>query len=67
MARAVTTFLMFEGGAEQAMTFYVSLFANSAVTRIERYGAGEGGAEGSVKRAWFTLAGREFQWQVNLA
>ena len=61
MARAVTTFLMFEGVAEQAMNVYVSLFAGSAVTAIERYGVGEGGAEGSVRRAWFTLAGREFQ------
>jgi predicted 3-demethylubiquinone-9 3-methyltransferase (glyoxalase superfamily) len=57
MARAVRTFLMFEGAAEEAMNFYVSLFKGSAVERVERYGPGERGAEGSVKRADFTLGG----------
>jgi uncharacterized protein (TIGR02246 family) len=54
--QAVTTQLMFEGRAEEAMRFYVSLFQGS-VTRIERYGPGEPGKEGSIKRAEFTLAG----------
>ena len=57
MARAVVTQLMFEGAAEQAMNLYVSLFRGSAITRVERYGHGEQGAEGSVKRAEFTLGG----------
>src|SRR5947207_909146 len=57
MPRSVTTFLMFEGKAEEAMTLYVSLFKGSAVTRLERYGPGEPGAEGSVKRAEFTVVG----------
>src|SRR3954451_16506810 len=57
MARAVATQLMFEGTAEEAMNFYVSLFRGSEVTRVERYGPGEPGVEGSVKRAWFTLGG----------
>jgi predicted 3-demethylubiquinone-9 3-methyltransferase (glyoxalase superfamily) len=48
---------MFEGKAEEAMTFYVSLFKGSQVTRIEKYGPGGPGAEGSVKKAEFTLAG----------
>lgn len=56
MALKVETALMFEGNAEEAMNFYVSLFDGS-VTRIERYGPGEPGAEGSVKRAEFLLAG----------
>ena len=56
MPREVTTFLMFDGKAEEAMNFYVSLFKGS-VTRIERYGPGEPGAEGSVKTAAFVLAG----------
>jgi predicted 3-demethylubiquinone-9 3-methyltransferase (glyoxalase superfamily) len=51
--------LMFEGDAEEAMTFYVSLFPGSKVVAIERYGAGESGAEGSVKQATFSLSGRE--------
>ena len=57
MARAVLTQLMFEGAAEEAMNLYVSLFRGSAVQRIERYGQGEQGAEGSVKRAEFTVGG----------
>jgi predicted 3-demethylubiquinone-9 3-methyltransferase (glyoxalase superfamily) len=59
MARSVKPFLMFEGCAEKAMTFYVSLFPGSAVGRVERYGPGEMGAEGSVKRADFTVAGQD--------
>src|SRR5215471_7729240 len=60
MAREVTTHLMFAGAAEDAMTLYVSLFSDSAITQIERYEPGEMGAEGTVKRASFTLAGRDF-------
>ena len=59
MGATVITHLMFEGSAEEAMTFYVSLFPDSTVTRIERYRAGEG-PEGTVKMATFTLAGRSF-------
>jgi predicted 3-demethylubiquinone-9 3-methyltransferase (glyoxalase superfamily) len=57
MARAVATLLMFEGAAEEAMSFYVSLFKGSEVTRILRYGPGESGVEGSIKKADFTLCG----------
>lgn len=60
MARNVTTHLMFEGVAEEAMTFYVSLFPRSEIKHIERYGPGEMGAEGTVKMATFTLAGGDF-------
>jgi predicted 3-demethylubiquinone-9 3-methyltransferase (glyoxalase superfamily) len=49
---------MFEGSAEEAMRSYVALFHGSEIRRIDRYGAGEPGAEGSVKRADFTLAGQ---------
>jgi predicted 3-demethylubiquinone-9 3-methyltransferase (glyoxalase superfamily) len=57
----VTTFLMFDGKAEEAIGFYVSLLPNSAITAVARYGAGEAGAEGSVMHARFTLNGREFR------
>jgi predicted 3-demethylubiquinone-9 3-methyltransferase (glyoxalase superfamily) len=40
------------------MSLYVSLF-NGSVQRLERYGPGEQGAEGSVKRAEFTLCGHQ--------
>jgi predicted 3-demethylubiquinone-9 3-methyltransferase (glyoxalase superfamily) len=57
MAETVTPFLMFEGVAEEAMTFYVLLF-NGEIVSVTRYGPGEPGAEGSIKRADFTLAGQ---------
>lgn len=57
MPKSVATFLMFDGVAEEAMTFYVSLFEGSKVQQIERYGEGEPGAAGSVKKADFQLAG----------
>ena len=56
MPRGVSTFLMFDGAAEEAMTFYVSLFEGE-VTANERYGPDGPGREGSVKKADFTLAG----------
>ena len=59
MAHKVTPFLMFDGSAEEAMRFYVALFRGSEVKHLERYGPGEPGAEGRVKRAQFTVAGQE--------
>ena len=44
MTQKITTFLMFEGKAEEAMNFYVSLFEDSGVKRIARYGAEGPGA-----------------------
>jgi predicted 3-demethylubiquinone-9 3-methyltransferase (glyoxalase superfamily) len=60
MASGITTFLMFTGKAEEAAAFYISLFDDSAVLTLERYGAGEPGPEGSVKRMTFRLAGRTY-------
>jgi predicted 3-demethylubiquinone-9 3-methyltransferase (glyoxalase superfamily) len=56
MPRTVSTFLMFEGAAEEAMNFYVGLFKGT-VTRVERYGANEPRPEGTLKLAAFTLTG----------
>lgn len=56
----ITTFLMFEGDAEQAMNFYLSLFDDAKVIAIDRYGPDEPTPEGSFKLATFTLAGRSF-------
>jgi len=55
----IKTFLMFTGQAEEAMNFYISLFKNSKVLSISRYEKGQPGAEGSVKRASFSLNGQE--------
>ncbi len=54
----VHPFLMFEGNAEQAMNFYVSLFPGSKVIDISRYGPGGPGPEGSVIKATFSVAGQ---------
>lgn len=60
----ITPFLLFvgkqHGKAEEAMNFFTSLFDNSNLTNIVRYGAGEEESEGTVQHATFTLAGQEF-------
>lgn len=53
----ITTFLMFTGEAEAAMSFYVSLFPRSQILSIERYGPEGPGPEGTVKLADFELNG----------
>jgi len=55
-----TPFLMFQGNAEEAMNHYLSIFEDSEITGIIRYGANEAGEEGSVMQATFTLMGQEF-------
>jgi predicted 3-demethylubiquinone-9 3-methyltransferase (glyoxalase superfamily) len=57
--RSVRPFLMFQGNScEEAITFYTSVLPNSRIVDIKRYGPGEMGAEGSVFRATFELAGQ---------
>ncbi len=58
-AQKITTFLMFEGNAEEAMTFYISLFDDAEVISIARYGADGPGPDGSVQQATFALAGQQ--------
>jgi predicted 3-demethylubiquinone-9 3-methyltransferase (glyoxalase superfamily) len=55
----ITTFLMFEGDAEEAMTFYLSLFDAAEVVSLSRYGADGPGKEGTVQHATFALAGQQ--------
>lgn len=63
-AQKITPFLMFtgkqSGKAEEAMNFYVSLFNNSSIEKIERYNEGEESAEGTVMHTIFSLNGQEF-------
>ncbi|HZZ80830.1 MAG TPA: VOC family protein [Gemmataceae bacterium] len=60
MSRSIATALMFqEANAEEAMTFYVSLFKGSQVVLVERYGPEGPGKDGSIKRATFKLAGHD--------
>ncbi len=56
----ITTFLMFEGKAEEAMNYYLSVFDQAEIVRIQRYGANEAGAEGAVAQAIFSLYGQVF-------
>jgi predicted 3-demethylubiquinone-9 3-methyltransferase (glyoxalase superfamily) len=56
----ITPFLWFDGKAEEAMNFYVSIFKNSMVGSVTRYGAAGPGPKGSVMSAMFRLDGQEF-------
>jgi len=59
MPAQLSTFLMFDDGrAEEAMTFYVSLFPDGKVESLRRWGAGEAGPEGSIMHAAFGIAGQ---------
>lgn len=51
---------MFDGKAEEALNYYISIFDQSEIISISRYGANEAGEEGKVKRASFSLHGQEF-------
>ncbi|MGC2633850.1 MAG: VOC family protein [Candidatus Cybelea sp.] len=56
----ITPFLWFTGQAEEAADFYVSIFKNSKITELKRYGQAGPGPEGSVMTLEFELDGQEF-------
>jgi predicted 3-demethylubiquinone-9 3-methyltransferase (glyoxalase superfamily) len=56
----ITPFLWFDGKAEEAMSFYISIFKNSKVGRVTRYGEAGPGPKGAVMSATFQLEGQEF-------
>jgi predicted 3-demethylubiquinone-9 3-methyltransferase (glyoxalase superfamily) len=56
----ITPFLWFDGKAEEAMNHYVSIFKNSKVLNVKRYGDAGPGPKGSVMTATFQLEGQEF-------
>jgi predicted 3-demethylubiquinone-9 3-methyltransferase (glyoxalase superfamily) len=58
--QSITPFLLFDGKAEEAMNFYVSIFKNSKVGRVSRYGEGAPAPKGTVMSASFQLDGQEF-------
>ncbi|MGI9450604.1 MAG: VOC family protein [Geminicoccaceae bacterium] len=58
MPRQVTPFLMFEGQAEEAMTFYVSVVPNSSVIDVQRYGEDGQAPEGTVMKGEFSIGGQ---------
>ena len=59
-AQKITTFLWFDNQAEEAINFYVSVFKNSRVGDIVRYGETGPGPKGQLMTAQFELAGQQF-------
>lgn len=58
--RKITPFLWFDNQAEEAMNFYVSIFKNSRVGNVTRYGDAGPGPKGSVMSVSFELDGQPF-------
>jgi predicted 3-demethylubiquinone-9 3-methyltransferase (glyoxalase superfamily) len=56
----ITTFLWYDGQAEEAAQLYTSLFKNSKIQSISRYQEGTPGMPGTVMTVNFELDGQEF-------
>jgi predicted 3-demethylubiquinone-9 3-methyltransferase (glyoxalase superfamily) len=57
--KKITPFLWFNNNAEEAMNFYVSIFKNSNIVNVSRYGKDGPGPEGMLFTATFQLDGQE--------
>jgi predicted 3-demethylubiquinone-9 3-methyltransferase (glyoxalase superfamily) len=58
--KSITPFLWFDTQAEDASNFYVSIFPNSRIVRVARYGEAGPGPKGSVMTVEFELDGQVF-------
>jgi predicted 3-demethylubiquinone-9 3-methyltransferase (glyoxalase superfamily) len=58
--KEITPFLWFDENAEEAMNFYTSIFPDSTVLDVTRYGEAGPGTPGTVMSATFRLRGQEF-------
>jgi predicted 3-demethylubiquinone-9 3-methyltransferase (glyoxalase superfamily) len=56
----ITPFLWFDGNAEEAMTFYTSIFKNSRIGMVSRYGDAMPAMKGKVLTGVFELDGQQF-------
>ena len=56
----ISPFLWFDGNAEEAVNFYVSIFKDSKILNLSRYGEAGPGPKGTVMSATFQLHGQEF-------
>src|SRR5215211_1357193 len=56
----ITPFLWFDNQAEEAAKFYTSVFKNSKIGTVSRYGDAGPGPKGTVMTASFQLDGQEF-------
>jgi len=53
----IVTFLWFDNQAEEAANFYISIFKNSKIVNVSRYGDAGPGPKGSVMVVVFELEG----------
>ncbi|HZV70380.1 MAG TPA: VOC family protein [Saprospiraceae bacterium] len=60
MKQKITTWLLFDGQAEDAAKYYTSIFKNSSMGHIMRYGPGGPMPEGTVLTVSWTIEGQEF-------
>jgi len=60
MMQKITPFLWFDNNAEEAANFYVSIFKNSKVLNIARYGDAGPGPKGTVLTVNFEIDGEKF-------
>jgi len=56
----ITPFLWFDGNAEEATNYYISIFKNSKIVSVTRYGEAGPGSKGTVMSTIFQLDGQEF-------
>src|SRR6266849_9450254 len=59
-AQKIPPFLWFDANAEEATNFYTSIFKNSEIVSVSRYGEGSPGQAGTVMTATFILDGQPF-------
>ncbi len=60
MSQKITPFLWFDNTADEAVTFYTSIFDNSRIINATRYGDAGPGPKGTIMTATFELNGQEF-------
>lgn len=56
----ITPFLWYDGNAEEAANFYISIFKHSKMGQISRYGDAGPGPKGSAMSVTFQIEGQEF-------
>ncbi len=56
----IVPFLWFDNNAEEAVNLYISIFKNSKIVSVSRYGDAGPGPKGTVMSATFLLDGQEF-------
>ena len=60
LQQKITPFLWFDGNAEEAVAFYLSVFKEARVVTRSRYGEAGPGPKGSIMAIAFKLEGQDF-------